>query len=544
VLSRPLATTTVEAIPLHQDQLRKLVRKWTIHVVALTLIGAVIAFFVSKSLTPTYEAKGDVLVVAGPGQNAADIVTLTSTAATLLTAPLLLQKVIDALNLGVSTDALARQVTAIPSSNTELVDVTARDPSAQRAAQIANAIMNTYVSDVTQANAARIGQAGAVLQAQIKNVETTLSQEEQAVATAQQANQDTTALRAAVAANTALLSQLTQSSSNFQATQAQNLETVSVAVPAAAPLSPASPKISLTTALGALAGLLLGLGLAALLDFLDQGLHTADDVRERLGLPCLGVVPHYVVQLAKTGEDAPKLTPKQQRRMEAASEAYRRLRTNLLFAAAGTDLSSIVLTSARVGEGRTRTAANLAVAIANSDKHVVLIDADMRHPSQHRLFDKPIEEGVSELILATTSERVPSLNGTYATQYDNLVVITSGMIPPNPSELLASKRASLLFHSLAATYDMLVIDTPPVEAVTDALSVAAECSATIVVIEAGKTNAGQASAVIASLRNVGANVIGVVLNKARERDSGQYYQYGYADKAPKTSAEPALGVLG
>jgi capsular exopolysaccharide synthesis family protein len=474
-LARTPATTTVEAIPVHPDQVRKLVRKWIIPVVAMTLIGAVIAFFVSKSLPPIYEATGDVLVLAGPGQSVAGDVNLnateaTTTAATLLTQAPVLQKVINSLQLNVTTEALARQVSAVAQSNTELVAVTVRDPSAQNAATIANAIMGAYVSGVT------------------------------------------------------------------------TLGTVSVAVPAAAPLSPASPRTSVTTALGAVAGFALALGLVALLEFLNQGLHTAEDVRERLGLPCLGVVPYYVVQLAKTGEDAPKLTSKQQRRMEAAGEAYRRLRINLLFG--DNDFSSVVLTSARVGEGKTRTAANLAVAIANSDKHVVLIDADMRHPSQHRLFDKPIEEGVSELILATTSERVPSLNGTYATQYDNLVLITCGTIPPNPSELLASKRASRLFHSLAATYDMLIIDTPPAQVVTDALSVATECSATVVVIEAGKTNAGQASAVIASLRNVGANVIGVVLNKARERDSGQYYQYDYADKAPKTSAKPALGALG
>jgi capsular exopolysaccharide synthesis family protein len=535
---------------MHPDDLRKLVRKWTIPVVAITVIAAVIAFFVSKSLTPIYSAKGDVLVVAGPGQNVAGDVSLnaaqaTTTAATLLTEPPLLQRVIRTLNLNVTTDALAKQVTAIPASNTELVEVTVTDPSPQSAAQIANAIMATYVSEVTAQNTAHIGEAGAALQAQIKAVQTTLSQDEQSLAAAQHAGQDTTALRNAVAANTALLSQLTQNYSTFQATQAQNLETVSVAAPATPPLSPSSPRTSVNTALGALAGLLLGLGLAALFEFLDQGLHNADDVRERLGLPCLGVVPHYVVQFTKTGEDAPKLTTKEQRRMDAASEAYRRLRTNLLFAAADTDLSSVVLTSARAGEGKTRTAANLAVAIANSDKRVVLIDADMRRPSQHRLFGKPIQEGVSELILATTSERVPSLNGTHATQYDNLTLVTSGTIPPNPSELLASKRASRLFHSLAASYDMLVIDTPPAEVVTDALSVAAECSATIIVVEAGKTNAGQANAVIASLRSVGANVIGVVLNKARERDSGQYYyQYGYENTAPKADAEPATGTLG
>jgi succinoglycan biosynthesis transport protein ExoP len=172
----------------HPDQVRKLVRKWIIPVVAITLIGAVIAFFVSKSLTPIYEAKGDVLVLAGPGQSVGGDVNLnateaTTTAATLLTQRPLLQEIINSLQLNVTTEALARQVSAVARSNTELVAVTVRDPSAQNAATIANAIMSAYVSGVTA------------------------------------------------------------------------LGTVSVAVPAAAPLSPASPSTSVNTALGAAGGL-------------------------------------------------------------------------------------------------------------------------------------------------------------------------------------------------------------------------------------------------------------------------------------------------
>jgi succinoglycan biosynthesis transport protein ExoP len=526
------------------NQLRKLVRRWTIPVVALTVLGAVVAYLLSKSMTPLYEAKGDVLVVAGPGQTASANLNLsaaqvTTTAAALMIAPPVLQKVIDSLQLGVTTDALARQITTSPQNNTELVDVLVRDPSAVRAARIDNAVMKTYVAQVTQQNTDRVSQAGAALQVQIDQVRAAIAQEDNDIATAQGKNQDTTALRAALSANQALLSQLTLNYSVYNATQSQNLETVSVAIPAATPLSPASPGTSLNTVIGAFAGFALAIGLVALLEYLDQGLHTADDVRERLGVPCLGVVPRY----QPTSRGNPSV--KHQRQLDSATEAYRRLRTNLLFAAPDTDLTSVVLTSARSGEGKTRTAANLAVALASSDKRIVLIDADMRRPNQHELFSKSLENGMSELILATTPDRIPVLNGSHATQQPNLSLITSGTIPPNPSELLASKRAALLLQSLIATHDMVVIDTPPADIVTDALSIAADASATIVVVEAGRTNAGQAAAVIASLRSVGANVVGVVLNKAKKRaDGGYYYQYGYSEKPATPSSETVPGSIG
>ena len=525
-------------------QLRKLVRKWTIPVIGLTFLGAIVAYVVSRSLTPIYEAKGDVLVVAGPGQTANINLNLnaqeaTTTAATLLTEPPLLRAVIDSTKLNETVDALAKRVTATPQSNTELVDVLVQDPSATRAAQIDNTLMNTYVAQVTKENTDRVNQEGAALQTQINQVQATITQENQELATAQHNGQDTTALQATVSANTALLTQLTLNYSSFKATQAQNLETVSVAAPASTPLTPASPRVGLNTALGAFVGLLIAAALAALLEFLDQGLNTPDDIRERLGVPCLGVVPRY--QPAREG----KLAPNQQREFDTASEAYRRLRTNLLFSAPDADLKSVVLTSARSGEGKTRTAANLAVALASSDKRVVLIDADMRRPNQHRLFGKLRDNGMSELILATTQGRIPSLNGTHATKHPNLSLITSGTIPPNPSELLTSHRAKLLLHSLAAKHDMLVIDTPPADVVTDALGLAADASATILVVEAGRTNAAQANAVIESLRGVGANVIGVVLNKAKKRASGAYYYaYGYSDKMAEASSGTLPGSIG
>jgi capsular exopolysaccharide synthesis family protein len=512
------------------DQLRKLARKWTIPILVLTIIGAGAAYFISHRLTPMYEAKGSLLVVAGPGQAGSasslniNATQATTTAATLLTEPPLLQQVINQLHLDLGTDALAKEVAATPQNNTELVDVVVRDASPVRAAQIANSLMNDYVTQVTNQNTQRINQAGAALQAQIDGAQATLRQEEQQLATSQRSGQDTTALRSAVAADSALLSQLNLNFSSFKIAQAQNLETVTVAALASPPTAPASPSTLLNTVIGAIIGLLVALGVVALVQFLDQGLNNAEDVRQRLGLPCLAVVPRYR-GLPTVGKRRGR---RKERSAESAMEAYRRLRTNLLFSSPDAELKSIAITSVRAGEGKTSTAANLAVALANSEKRVLLIDADLRKPDQHRLFNKSLDGGFTELIVSQFAG-APSLNGVYTTDFANLSLITCGTIPPNPAELLASKRAHVLLRALAEQRDVIVIDTPPAGVVTDPLSLAADASATILVVEVGKTNAAEASNVIDALRGVGANVVGVVLNKApKRRGRGYSYTYGYS----------------
>jgi polysaccharide biosynthesis transport protein len=510
------------------EKFRKLVRRWTIPIVIVALFGAAAGYFITKTVTPIYQAKGSIQVVAGPGQTGGSgsvpltATQATTTAATLLTYPQMLQQVIDELHLATNVDSLAAEVSASAQSNTDLVDVTVRDPSAVRAARIANALMDAYVKQVSNENTQRINQAGASFQAQITSVQSTLRQQQTQLVAAVKARQDTTALRAAIDANTAILTQLNLSFISFKATAAQALDAVSVAAAARVPTKPASPSTVLNTIVGAVVGLLIALGLAGLVQFLDRGLNSADDVRDRLGVPCLGVVPKYVMA---AGRQQPR--GRKRRRAEEAMEAYRRLRANLLFSAIDADLRNVVVTSARSGEGKTRIAANLAIALANSEKRVLLIDADMRKPDQHKVFRRSLEGGLSELIVQTRTEAIPSLNGVHATEYENLSLLTSGTIPPNPAELLSSKRAHLLLTSIGMQQDLIVIDTAPAGVVTDALSLAASASATIVIVEAGKTNASQAASVIAALRAVGANVVGVVLNKAPlRRSSSGYYAYG------------------
>lgn len=463
---------------MHPTQARKLVREWTLPIVALVLLGAAVAYVVSRSLTPIYAAKGALLVVAAPNASAgASSVNInanqaTTTAAALLTTPPLLRQVISNLRLNVTVEVLANEVVATPLGNTELVEVVVDDASPTTAAQIDNALMTTYV--------------------------------------------------------------------------AQGLDSITVAAPASVPTTPASPHPTLNTVLGGGVGLVVGLNLVAILEYLDQGLDNSAHVATRLGLPCLGIVPRYRVsavgRFAKGGS-------KEKRAAEAASEAYRRLRTNLLFATPDAELKSIVITSVRSGEGKTRTAANLSVALASSEKHVLLIDADMRRPDQHRIFGKRIDHGMSELILRARPETVPSLTEVHQTQFDNLSLLTSGAIPPNPSELLASRRAQLLLRALATRHDLLVIDTPPAGLFTDALNLAADASVTVLVVEAGRTNVAEAAHAIESLRAVGANVAGVVLNKVRSREVVAYHykygRYGYtADPGDLHRSAPARRWVG
>lgn len=503
------------------QELLRLFRKWALPVLAVTALSAIVAFSVSKAMTPMYQAKGNVLVVAGVGQSATAPVDLnvnaaeaTTTAATLMTTPTLLQSAIDSTHLDESAATLANSVTATPQANSELVDVSVTDPSPARAAQIANAIMSAFVAQITKQNTDRVNQAGAALQDEINQVQATLNQEEQQLASAAP-KQDTSALQQAISGQQSLLTQLYLNYSNFRATQFQNLETVSVATPAATPTVPSSPRTGLNVTLGAGAGLIVALGLAALVEYLDQGLKTPGDIARRLGIPCLGVVPKY----RTTGGRG-----QQRRDLVSATESYRRIRTNLLFASPDAELRSVLITSARAGEGKTQTAARLAIALAGMDKRVVLADADMRRPDLHRMFGRQLQGGMSELILQA-DHNLPALNGAHATAQPNLSLITSGLIPANPSELLASRRSLTLLRSLEREFDLVVIDTPPIDVVPDALSLAAETSGTVLVIEAGKTNATQAASALAALEKVGATVLGAVLNKGRERRGRDYYYY-------------------
>src|SRR5205807_4911255 len=244
--------------------------------------------------------------------------------------------------------------------------------------------------------------------------------------------------------------------------------------PAIVPPAPVSPRPLLNIALGLLAGLALGLGLAFLLDYMDQSVRSDEILRERIGLAPLGHISYVVAKPDKRGElvtlagDSP------------VGEAYKALRTNLLFSSVDKEVKTIVITSAVPNEGKSRTAANLAVVLAMAGHPTLLLDADFRRPSQHRIFGRVRNIGLSNLIVEDMPESALLVPDD---QVKDLVILASGPTPPNPSELLGSAQMGGLLAGFRKHFDYVVIDTPPVNAVTDASVLAANTDAAIMVVD-------------------------------------------------------------
>lgn len=206
------------------------------------------------------------------------------------------------------------------------------------------------------------------------------------------------------------------------------------------------------------------------------------------------------------------------------TESYRALRTNIDFSSIDDNLQVIMVSSAGPGEGKSTTIANLAVAYAQSERKTLLIDADLRKPTAHHTFSVSNRWGLSSVISkqCTIEEVVQAL------EIPNLSVITSGVIPPNPAEMLGSNRMTAIIQHLKSIYDIILIDTPPLLAVTDAQIVASKCDGAILVVDQGRVKRDIGKKAIQNLQAVNARILGVVLNnvKRKANEEAYYYYYG------------------
>ena len=212
------------------------------------------------------------------------------------------------------------------------------------------------------------------------------------------------------------------------------------------------------------------------------------------------------------------------------SEAYRAIRTNLQFAGAGKQLKTLVFTSAIPGEGKSTTVANLAIAMGQDDKKILLIDCDMRKPVVHRRFGL-LNRGLSNCF----AEDLPLKEVIQADVFPNLDVVTSGPVPPNPAELLGSKKMKDLLQEAAETYDYVFLDMPPVLAVTDAALMSSRVDGTVIILGSGDIGPDEGKQAKELLEKVHANILGVILNKVpQHHKSGYYYYYYYDENHTKT----------
>ena len=285
------------------------------------------------------------------------------------------------------------------------------------------------------------------------------------------------------------------------------------------PASPYTPRLTLNLAAALAFGLMLGGAAAFGREFFDNSFHTPEEVEDGLGLPLLGIIPvsDEVADLEKVLND----------HRSAAGEAYRSLRTALQFSTATGAPRSIVVTSALPAEGKSTAAVNLAAQFAKIRQRVLLIDADMRKPSLHRLLGCDGSMGLSQYLAG--GDAPPEAFQT--TALPGLTLLASGPNPPNPAELLSGAMMASLISAGTEEFDMVIVDAPPVGGLADAPLLSSMCLGTLLVVEANKTHRRAVMAAMKRLQFARAEMVGVVLNKFDVKQAGYGYGYGYGDNS-------------
>jgi capsular exopolysaccharide synthesis family protein len=535
-----------------------LVWKWLWLLALGALLGGGASYGVSRSLAPTYQASATLLVTqattpAGPSYN--DLLgaeRLARTYAQVLTSRPVLLGAAATLQLPASYEQLQQLVSVEIVRDTQLLIVSAQHTDPEVAARLANAVAAEFIRQNEQSQLARLQSSRGSLDGQIQQLGQAIA-DKTAQLEAQRGQPASAERDARVAALQRELADLEQNyatllrnADEIRLQQARAINSVSVVDPALPPERPARPNVPLNTLLGALLGLLLGSGAALLVEHLDDTLRTPARVEERLGLPTLGVVARFAHDASPAGA-LPVLDPatprpdRQHAQRAQAAEAYRALRLSLRFSSLERPVRSLAVTSSMPSEGKTTTAANLAVALAQGGARVILVDADLRRPSLHRLFGLEQREGLTSLLLEADDSAVPPRLPLQPTSVPGLSLLASGPIPPNPSALLASARLQRVLDWLRAEASLVVLDSPPLLAVSDPLAVAACTDGVILVLDAERASSRAAASALLALQRAQAHVLGVVLNKLSPRAGGSYGAY-YADYTRPDTPGPDQGA--
>jgi len=320
-------------------------------------------------------------------------------------------------------------------------------------------------------------------------------------------------------------------------TEAGQIGMVRVIDSAKEPLGPIRPRKKLNLILGAIIGLGLGIGITLLVDYLDDSLKSIEDIERFTGLRVLGSIPEIKTNGKKkshhrhTEESQEQEVQKIASRMvthfepkSPVSEAYRTFRTNIQFARFDKPPRTLLVTSAGPGEGKSTSVANLAITMAQMGTRTLLVDADLRRPVLHSIFEQKKDIGLTNVLLGNVSleEAIHDLG------VPNLSLLCCGTLPPNPSELLGSESMRKLIERLKEHYDVILFDSPPVVAVTDAAVLSTQIDGTILIISSGETTRNAVNRAKSLLNNVQALILGAVLNNVKvEGRYGSYYYYYY-----------------
>ena len=412
----------------------------------------------------------------------------------------------------------APKVKATAIGATDLIRVAARNTDPQRAATLANTYSNAYIDY-------RRKQAVDDVLASSQQVQGKITELQRQIDSAPAGAQRDSLIEAQ--------SLFKRTLDQLQVDGALKQGGAQLVTPAEVPTNPVAPQPVRTAVLALGLGLVLGFSLAVLREFLDDSIKTKDEFeRVAQGVPVLGLIP---VISSWRGKETPYLVSLDDPTSPAA-EAYRTLRTSVQFIGLDQPMRTLQVTSANPQEGKTTTLANLAVALARSGSTVAIVCCDLRRPRVHEFFGLRNEVGFTSVLLgkvglAGAMQEVPD--------QARLSLLASGPLPPNPSELLSSKRTVEVLGSLQAEYDIVLVDAPPVLPVTDALVLSGRVDATLLVAVAGATTRKEAARAVELLHQVDAPLVGAVLNGVDTEGSYGYAYQSYRYESSVGRREPA-----
>ncbi len=534
-------------------------------IVATALLGLVAAVLVNTFMRPVYEATA-LMMINQENAGKLDESTYGSFASMedyyrtqyqLLESRSLLESVYKQLDLGKYEEfekgigSLRKAIKIDPVTRSRLVNVKVRAYDAELAAEIANALANNFVQE-NIGNRISMGQD--IIRA-LESTETSPEEQELLNSMPQVVNSDfiksLKQQEAALERSWAQLSakytpqhpEVVSVKRQLAATQAQiAIETrrlvqsikielsgqfsgnnVRIVDPAIVPKFPVLPRKLINIAVGIMGGALLGLLIVFLLEFLDQTVKSSDDLEKKLSLPFLGFVPHEKLK-KKESEYAAML--KQGNIIFA--ENIRSIRTMLEFTLSENHNAPILVSSSMQGEGKSNLASNLAVAIAQTGKRVLLIDGDLRRSRLHKVFKVSPEKGLSNLWDKDPAKADYAANVQPAPEVENLFIVTAGQRPPNPTELLNTPRLADFLKWAQNEYDQVIVDCPAILPVADTMLWGKYIPRTIFVIRYGKTNVRAAQMALDKLQKAGVKILGAVIGHYRTQGGGLGYgKYGY-----------------
>lgn len=292
------------------------------------------------------------------------------------------------------------------------------------------------------------------------------------------------------------------------------------------PTSPVSPSLRVNVGAAGVFSLFIGLGIVLLLVFLDRSIKSTADAQQAAGVPVLGVIPILAESELPRNDDRARDMYVHEHPTSTVAEYCRSLRTNILFSAAERQLKTIVVSSANPREGKTTSVIYLGTVMAQSaegNQRILLIDTDMRRPRLHASTGVPRGKGLSNLILGDNDYE----GVIKTTDVPNLYILPCGPLPPNPAELLMTQRFSVVLAELSKRFDRIILDSPPLGAVTDAVVLSKQCDGVILVVQAGKTLRDELRRSSRQIKDVGGKIFGVIVNAIDENERTGYYGYRY-----------------